>query len=260
MKLPIYQVDAFTDKLFGGNPAAVIPLQEWISEDLMQRIAMENNQSETVFFVPVKDDFEIRWFTPETEIDLCGHATLASAFVLFEKLGYKKEAVKFHSKSGILTVIKEGDFFSMDFPSWEPKPISDYPEMLLDALGIDEVLGVYKYRDIMVELSDEAAVKNLKPDFAKIKQAGFKIIVTAKGDEVDFVSRFFASVVGIDEDPVTGSAHAQLIPFWNKKLGKEKMLAKQLSKRGGFLKVAQKNNRVTIAGQAVFYLQGEIEI
>jgi PhzF family phenazine biosynthesis protein len=260
MILPIYQVDAFTDKLFGGNPAAVIPLSEWIETSLMQKIAMENNLAETVFFVPKENDFEIRWFTPETEIDLCGHATLASAYVLYTKLGYKKDSVTFHSKSGPLTVTEMGGLFSMDFPSWVPLPVSDYPPKLFEALGITEAVAVSKYRDLLVELKSEEDVKNVRPDFSKIIKTGFKIIITAPGKDVDFVSRFFASVVGIDEDPVTGSAHSQLIPYWSKKLNKQKMQARQLSKRGGFLQVTQNGDRVIIAGRAVFYMKGEIEI
>lgn len=260
MILPIYQVDAFTDKLFGGNPAAVVPLSEWIDTSLMQKIAMENNLAETVFFVPKENDFEIRWFTPEAEIDLCGHATLASAFVLYNKLGYKEASVTFHSKSGPLTVTEHDGLFSMDFPSWLPLRVSDYPSTLFEALGIVEAVSVSKFRDLLVELKTEEDVKNIQPDFAKIKKTGFKIIVTAPGKEVDFVSRFFASVVGIDEDPVTGSAHSQLIPYWSNKLNKQKMQARQLSKREGFLEVAQNGDRVVIAGRAVFYMKGEIEI
>ena len=271
MKLTLYQVDAFTSKLFGGNPAAVIPLDTWIDEELMQKIAMENNLSETVFFVPVfstsagrgkeEIDYEIRWFTPSIEINLCGHATLASAFVLYNFLNFKKPKLRFRSKSGKLEIEKRADLFVMDFPAWRPERIQDYPGNLQQALGVDEIVGVYKYRDLLIELNKEEDVRNAKPDFTAIKKIGEKMIITAPGiEDVDFVSRFFASSVGIDEDPVTGSAHSQLIPFWSEKLNKRKMHAKQLSPRGGELWVGHWGDRVSMAGQCVFYMKGEISI
>lgn len=259
MKLTIYQVDAFTKKLFGGNPAAVIPLGKWIDVELMQQIAMENNLAETAFFVPKGDEYEIRWFTPELEINLCGHATLASAYVLYNMLGCSKPVITFHSKSGPLYISQLGDSLHLDFPSWMPEKITEYPEELLASLGNPEIAGVYKNRDFLVELMSEEAIKNLRPDFTLMKKAGAMVIVTAPGKEVDFVSRFFAPTAGIDEDPVTGSAHSQLIPFWNYKLGKETMNAKQLSKRGGDIYCEQKGDRVIIGGQCVFYMKGEIE-
>jgi PhzF family phenazine biosynthesis protein len=261
MKLTLYQVDAFTGKLFGGNPAAVIPLDHWIDEQLMQQLAMENNLSETVFFVPKGDDFEIRWFTPASEINLCGHATLASAFVLYNILDFRKPKLVFHSKSGKLEIEKRGDLYVMDFPAWVPQRIQDYPENLQQALGISEIVGVYKYRDLLIELNKEEDVRNAKPDFTAIKRIGEKMIITAPGIEgVDFVSRFFAPSVGVDEDPVTGSAHSQLIPFWSEKLGKKKMHAKQLSQRGGELWVGHWGDRVSMAGQCAFYMKGEIDV
>lgn len=260
MKLTLYQVDAFADKLFSGNPAAVIPLQQWIPEELMQNLAMENNLAETVFFVPNGDDVDIRWFTPAAEINLCGHATLASAYVLFNILGYQKPQIIFHSKSGPLVVTRHDDIISLDFPSWMPEKISDYPDGLEQALGIKEIVGVYQYRDLLVELNSEEEVQNANPDFTLIKKTGYKIIITAPGKQVDFVSRFFAPTFGVDEDPVTGSAHSQLIPFWSNKLGKTKMQARQLSKRGGHLWVEQNGDRVAMAGKAVFYMKGEIEV
>lgn len=267
MKLTIYQVDAFTNKLFGGNPAAVIPLENWLDDELMQKIALENNLSETVFFVPTNNsghsavDFDIRWFTPELEINLCGHATLASACVIFKLLDFKKPTIVFNSKSGRLTVEKRADVLVMDFPSWKPEKLDDFSPELPRALNGVEILGIYKHRDILVELKNEDAVKNCKPDFTLLKEIGEKIIITAKGSQnVDFVSRFFAPVAGIDEDPVTGSAHSQLIPFWAEKLGKKKMFAKQLSRRGGDLWCGLWGDRVTIAGQCVFYMKGEIQI
>jgi len=264
MKLQIYQVDAFTKKLFGGNPAAVIPLQNWLDDDLMQKIAMENNLSETVFFVPSSQqgcDFDIRWFTPSLEINLCGHATLAAAYIVFNELPFKNFTVYFHSKSGRLSVEKRAEVLVMDFPAWKPERLNDYPPELLKALRVDEVVGVYKNRDLLVELQDEKLVNNCKPDFSLLKSIGEKVIITAPGsDGIDFVSRFFAPTAGIDEDPVTGSAHSQLIPFWAEKLNKKKMMARQTSQRSGELECKLWGDRVTMTGQCVFYMKGEITI
>jgi PhzF family phenazine biosynthesis protein len=263
MKLKLYQIDAFTGKLFGGNPAAVIPLKKWISDELMQKLAMENNLAETVFFVPSATknaDYDIRWFTPVLEINLCGHATLASAYVIFNILKEKKRSVVFSSKSGLLTVKNKKDDLLMDFPSWKPEMISEYPAGLKEALGVNEIVAVYKYRDVLVELNKEEDVVNARPDFTALKKIGEKIIITAPGKSVDFVSRFFAPVAGIDEDPVTGSAHSQLIPFWSEKLGKTLLNAKQLSQRGGDIYCEQNGDRVIMGGKCVFYMKGEIEI
>lgn len=264
MKLTLYQVDAFTDKLFGGNPAAVIPLQEWISDELMQQLALENNLSETVFFVPAAGadacDYHIRWFTPAAEINLCGHATLASAWVLYHILGYDKPTIRFNCKSGLLTITRREDIISMDFPTWKPQPVKDFPADLAVALGFVPFKQVYKQRDFLVELDSEEAVRNCQPDFTRLKRMGEKVIITAQGDEVDFVSRFFAPVVGINEDPVTGSAHSQLIPYWAEKLGKTNLRAKQLSRRGGELWCEYLGERVTIAGKGVFFMKGEIDL
>ena len=263
--LQIYQVDAFTDKLFGGNPAAVIPLDQWLDDALMQKIALENNLSETVFFVasPKPDvDYEIRWFTPELEINLCGHATLAGAFVLFHFLDFSKEEIRFSSKSGILKVWREADLICMDFPSWKPEIRNDHPFDIAAMLGNINIIGVYQHRDVLVELENEDAVKNCKPDFKLMKQHIDKMIITAAGDpsagHIDFVSRFFAPGAGIDEDPVTGSAHSQLIPFWSERLRKTAMHALQLSKRGGEIWCEQKGDRVIMKGKAAFYMKGEI--
>ena len=275
--MTLYQIDAFTDKLFKGNPAAVIPLDYWIDEELMQNIAMENNLAETAFICPsfsasevspkggdlegaAVADFDIRWFTPVSEINLCGHATLASAYVLFNIMDFHKEEINLSCKSGILKVKKEGDFIRMDFPSWKPERFNDYPTELQQALGGVEIVGVYKHRDLLVELMNEDAVKKCDPDFALINKTGYKVIITAPGKKVDFVSRFFAPTVGINEDPVTGSAHSQLIPFWSDKLGKEKLSAQQLSQRGGVLACEQKGDRVMMGGNCVFYMKGEITI
>jgi len=263
MKLTLYQVDAFTKKLFGGNPAAVVPLDKWIDEDLMQRLGMENNLSETVFFVPSANgeaDYDIRWFTPAVEINLCGHATLASAYILYNFLDFKKPSIRFNSKSGILTITKNNGRISLDFPSWKPEPLDNYHPGLQKALGNVAIASVYKYRDLLLELPNEEAVANCKPDFTLLKEIGEKIIITAKGNKVDFVSRFFAPTAGIDEDPVTGSAHSQLIPYWAARLGKNKLHALQLSQRGGELWCELSGDRVTISGECVFYMKGELEI
>lgn len=261
MKLNLYQVDAFADKLFTGNPAAVIPLKKWISTGLMQKIAMENNLAETVFFVPSRKkniDFDIRWFTPELEINLCGHATLASAWVIFEILKMKKKKIVFNSKSGLLTVSKKKDMMLMDFPAWKPEKITEYPPELITSLGNPEVVGVYQNREYIVELMNEEAVKNCKPDFSKMSKVDKMVIITAPGKKVDFVSRFFAPNSGINEDPVTGSAHSQLIPFWSEKLGKKKMKARQLSRRSGNIYCESLGKRVNMGGNAVYYMKGEI--
>ena len=263
MKLSIYQIDAFTDTLFGGNPAAVIPLDEWLDTAFMQTIALENNLSETVFFVRSENaghDFDIRWFTPEVEINLCGHATLAAAYVLFKFLNFDKPEIRFNSESGILKVTREADLICLDFPSWKPERLDIYPDELSTILGGVEIVGVYKHRDLLVELMNEDAVKKCEPDFSLMKKHIDKMIITAPGKHVDFVSRFFAPGAGIDEDPVTGSAHSQLIPFWAEKLGKNDMHALQLSKRGGELWCAQQGDRVIIKGKGVYYMKGEISL
>ncbi len=263
MKYTIYQADAFADKLFTGNPAAVIPLKNWMDERLMQQVAMENNLAETAFFVPVKDkkaDYDIRWFTPEMEINLCGHATLAAAWVIFERIKAKKKKVVFRSKSGLLTVTRRKKILELDFPSWPPERINEYPGDLLASLGNPEIAGVYRNREYIVELMNEEAVKNCRPDFSLMKKVDRMVIITAPGKETDFVSRFFAPSAGIDEDPVTGSAHSQLIPFWSAKLGKTTMTARQLSRRGGSLVCEQRGDRVMMGGNCVFYMKGEIDI
>ena len=261
--MTIFQIDAFTNRLFGGNPAAVIPLKKWLPDDLMQTLALENNLSETVFFVPSDKkgvDYDIRWFTPELEINLCGHATLASAYVIFNILKSKKKSVTFSCKSGLLGVKKKKNILEMDFPSWKPERVNDYSADLITSLGNPEIVGVYKNRDYLIELPDEGAIKKINPDFTLLKKIGEKLIITAPGKEVDFVSRFFAPSAGVDEDPVTGSAHSQLIPFWSEKLGKNKMQAKQLSKRGGNIYCEQNGDRVVIGGECVFYMEGKITL
>jgi PhzF family phenazine biosynthesis protein len=260
MSLTIYQVDAFTKEVFKGNPAAICPLNEWIDEGLMQRIALENNLAETAFFVKNDDVYEIRWFTPLAEIDLCGHATLGSAFVIFEILKAEENFIRFHShKSGELTVEKQGARLILDFPSRPVSPVN-IPDGLIDAIG-KKPKEVYKARDYFLVYESEQEILDIAPDFtALLKIPTHAVIVTAKGDSADFVSRFFAPEVGIFEDPVTGSAHCNLIPFWSERLGKAEMFARQLSARGGELFCELKGERVKIGGNAVLYLKGEIYI
>lgn len=257
MKIPMYQVDAFTDEIFRGNPAAICILNEWLDEKLMQNIAMENNLSETAFCI-VKDDIcELRWFTPEEEIDLCGHATLATAYVIFEILHYPNEVVKFTTKSGVLTVEKQGEIMTMEFPSREGVKV-EVTEELIKGLG-KKPKEVYKSRDLMVVYENEQDIKSLNPDMEGLKLVdAFGIIVTAKGESSDFVSRYFAPSCGVPEDPVTGSAHCTLIPYWSKVLRKNKMIAHQLSKRGGALECEYAGDKVRISGKAKLFFKGEI--
>jgi PhzF family phenazine biosynthesis protein len=260
MILQIFQVDAFTTKTFGGNPAAVCPLENWLDTELMQKIALENNLSETAFFVKKDDLYEIRWFTPTFEIDLCGHATLGSAFVIFELLKAEEKSIRFYShKSGELAVEKQGDLFVLDFPS---RPVSrcDAPDGLVEALG-KQPKEIFKARDYFLVYENEREILEIAPNFSKLLEIdahGF--IVTAKGDASDFVSRFFAPEVGVFEDPVTGSSHCNLIPFWAERLGKTGLFARQVSARGGELFCELKGDRVKIGGNAVLYLKGEIYV
>lgn len=259
MKLPIYQVDAFTDKLFGGNPAAIVPLDEWLTDELMQKIAVENNLAETAFFVKTDIGYKLRWFTPEYEIDLCGHATLATAHILFTELGYADQSINFETvKAGVLTVTKDGDRYNMDFPSRPPEP-AELPEGLTEALGMKTPVEVLRSRDYVLVYEDEYAIRAASPDFAKLaKIPTVGVIITAPGIETDFVSRFFAPAASINEDPVTGSAHCNLIPYWAEKLGKNDLHAYQLSARKGELWCKLNGDRVLMAGKAITFLRGEI--
>lgn len=260
MQLPSYQVDAFTSKLFAGNPAAIVPLENWLDDKQMQNIAAENNLSETAFFVKEGGSYRLRWFTPTVEVDLCGHATLATAHVLFEELDYVEEEVVFKTKSGLLSVKREGDRLMMNFPADE-MPQMAAPEVLFRGLGIKRTSKTYKTDDWMVVLESEADVANLQPNMKMLNEVEARgVIVTAPGDEVDFVSRFFAPRSGVDEDPVTGSAHTKSTPYWSKQLGKEKLSARQISKRGGDLICRMKGDRVEILGHAVTFLRGEISL
>lgn len=260
MELKLYQVDAFTQKLFSGNAAAVCPLESWLPDEVMQNIAMENNLAETAFYVKGKNGYEIRWFTPVLEVDLCGHATLAAAHVLFKHEGFSGEKISFHSRSGVLHVEKNGDKLTLDFPKDEVDEIP-LTGALTEGFNIKPVAALKGKTDHVLIFKSEEDIRNLEPEFRTIaKLHGRGVIVTAKGDAVDFVSRFFAPQAGIDEDPVTGSAHTTLTPYWAKMLGKTAMHALQLSKRRGELWCELAQNRVLISGYARTYLVGEITI
>ncbi len=258
MKIPIYQVDAFTNKMFKGNPAAVCFLESWISDDIMQKIAAENNLAETAFLVGDRNKYDLRWFTPKIEVDLCGHATLASAFVIFTFLYKNLNEVQFKTASGKLIITRSNNLLSMDFPSRKPVSIN-IPELLSKALGITPV-EVLKSRDLLAIYKTEDEIRKIKPDFDKLKEIKETnaVIISAPGDFSDFVSRFFAPKMGVPEDPVTGSAHCTLIPFWSKRLKKTELHALQLSNRGGELFCEDLGERVRISGNAVLYTRGEI--
>jgi PhzF family phenazine biosynthesis protein len=260
-RLSLYQVDAFTTRVFAGNPAAVCPLEEWLPDATLQAIAAENNLAETAFFVREGSGYALRWFTPTVEVDLCGHATLASAFVIFERLEPGRTEVSFQTRqAGILTVKREGTRLAMDFPARPPAPIAPPPALAL-ALGREPV-EVLQARDLVAVLADADAVEGLAPDLAALTSLDvFAVAVTAPGkDGVDFVSRFFAPRQGIPEDPVTGSAHCTLVPYWAARLGKSALVARQVSPRGGDLWCALAGDRVVMAGHAVLYLEGTITI
>jgi PhzF family phenazine biosynthesis protein len=259
MEIPIYQVDAFTGQVFSGNPAAVCPLREWLPAELMQKIASENNLSETAFFVPEGDGYRIRWFTPAAEVDLCGHATLASAYVFFTFIETAASQIRFASRSGPLRVARSGEMLTMDFPSQPPVPCTA-PPALISSLGRTprEVLSS---EDYFVVYEKEDDVRSLNPDMAGLGSLDLRgVIVTAPGSDADFVSRFFAPALGIPEDPVTGSAHCALIPYWSRRLGKDDLFARQISGRGGELFCRNMSDRVAISGRAVLYMKGTIEL
>jgi len=259
LKLRMFQVDAFADRVFEGNPAAVCPLEDWLDDSLLQAIAEENNLSETAFFVPVGEVYHLRWFTPAAEIDLCGHATLASAHVLFEHLGHAKEEVSFFTRSGELKVARTQSGLRMDFPAAPLHPV-EAPPALLAGLGVRprQVLAAFDY---VAVFESEAEVRALTPDFGKFQQLGLRgVVATAPGDEVDFVSRFFVPKLGINEDPVTGSAHCELAPYWSAQLGRQKLNARQVSKRGGSVGCVVEGERVLLFGRAVNYMVAEIRI
>ena len=259
MNIPIYQIDAFSNRVFAGNPAAVCPLEEWLEDSALQAIAQENNLSETAFFVPEENGYHIRWFTPVAEVDLCGHATLATAFVIFNYLEPSLSEVNFSSRSGRLTVVRENELLSMDFPSQPPLPC-EAPKELVNGLR-KEPLEVLCSEDYFVLFSSEKQIRELNPDMGMLKKLDLRgVIVTAKGNKVDFVSRFFAPKFGIDEDPVTGSAHCALTPYWANKLKKKNLHAHQVSQRGGELFCKDCGDRVKISGRAVKFMEGSIAI
>ena len=259
MTLPIYQIDAFSDELFRGNPAAVCPLDAWPESALLQRIAAENNLSETAFFVRQDGEYQIRWFTPTVEVELCGHATLAAAWILFHCLDHGDAPVRFQSDSGPLQVTRDGDWLTMDFPATPASPCSP-PEGLLESFHLtpSEILHSVNY---LLVFENEDEIRTLTPDLVRLKTiTGGAFIVTAPGRNCDFVSRLFAPNYGIDEDPVTGSSHCTLAPYWANKLNKTDFMARQISTRGGTLHCKLAGDRVLISGQAVLYLEGRIHI
>lgn len=260
MELPLFQIDAFTGRVFHGNPAGVVPLDEWLPDATMQAIAAENNLAETAFLVPEGDGYRIRWFTPVVEVDLCGHATLASAWVVFHRLGHAGDTLRFVSKSGPLTVRRlDDDRLELDFPA-RPAAPAEAPADLVAGLGTTP-REVHLAVDWLVVLDDEAAVRALRPDMRALVRLDRGVMATAPGSAgIDFVSRFFTPAHGIDEDPVTGSAHCTLGPFWGPRLGKTRMQARQVSARGGAIEVGLVGDRVTLAGHAVPYLEGQITV
>ena len=261
MKIPMWQVDAFATKVFAGNPAAVCLLDAWLEDGVLQAIAAENNLSETAFLVPRGGEIELRWFAPAKEVALCGHATLAAAKVLFDLRGWKEETIRFRTRQrGVLTVVKRGEWFEMDFPALPATPVQT-PAGLAAALGAEPRQVLASTDDWLAVLDDEATVRELKPDFAALKAFPCRCVVpTARGDEVDFTSRAFAPRYGIPEDPVTGSAHCALAPYWAGVLGKDELRAFQVSARGGEVRCRVAGDRVMLAGHAVVYLEGAISV
>lgn len=260
MKIPIYQIDAFAGAVFKGNPAAVCLLDNWLNDQMLQSIAMENNLSETAFIIPRgNNEYEIRWFSPKVEVDLCGHATLASGYTVLNLINPIAESVKFHSKSGELVVSRKDDLLTMNFPGQAPVPCNS-PIELIKGLG-KTPKAVLRSEDYLVVFETEEEIRSLNPDMKKLCELDLRgVCVTAAGNKADFVSRFFAPKFGIDEDPVTGSAHCMLVPYWKTKLGKKNFHALQLSERGGELFCEDDGERIIIAGKAVLYMQGTITV
>ena len=258
MRIPLYQVDAFTSRLFAGNPAAVCPLQSWLDDHVMQSIAAENNLSETAFLLGSDGAYELRWFTPKMEVDLCGHATLAAAHIIFSRIDLSADKVRFATRSGTLEVERKESLLAMNFPARPGKPCSE-PEVLAQALGLSPQ-ELYLSRDYLAVFDSEQHIRYMQPDFGAMLSLTdcLGVIVTAPGKNSDFVSRFFAPGAGVPEDPVTGSAHCTLVPYWSNRLNKKKLHALQLSQRGGELFCEDLGDRVQIAGQAVTYLEGSI--
>ncbi len=259
MMIRYFQVNAFTSQRFGGNPAGVCPLESWLPDALLQKIAAENNLSETAFFVREGDHFHLRWMTPTTEVDLCGHATLATAHVLFSEVGEKSAQVKFRTLSGNLSAARHGDLIKLDFPSRPPQPCA-FPAKLEQALGRAPAV-VLKSRDYFAVFESAEEVRGLAPDMKLVAELdSLGLIVTAPGIDCDFVSRFFAPQAGVPEDPVTGSAHCSLIPYWSQRLGKTELFARQISRRGGELFCRDLGERVAIGGRATVYVRGELDV
>ena len=259
MRLTQYQVDAFATRVFEGNPAAVCPLATWLDDRLLQAIANENNLSETAFFVPSERGFQLRWFTPVAEVDLCGHATLATAHVLFEILGFSGKQITFETRSGDLVVESQDGLLTMNFPARPPVP-SSIPAALVAGLG-HAPEEVWAANDYIAVFADEDIVRAIAPDFAKLQELDRRaVIVTAPGRDVDFVSRFFAPKIGIPEDPVTGAAHCELTPYWAQRLGKNSLVARQVSARGGSLACRLQGDRVILAGRAVTFMTAKIDL
>lgn len=262
MKIDLFQIDAFAEALFTGNPAAVCPLDEWLDDEVMLNIAIENNLAETAFFVPIEGGrFHLRWFTPEFEMDLCGHATLASAYVLFRELGYQGDEVLFETESGLLTVKKDKEYLALDIPSRPPQKAT-LPPIISEGLSI-QPKEVWRARDYLLLYDSEEDIRRIVPDIGTLNQINLDpgcIVVTARGDAVDFVSRVFTPQASVFEDPVTGSTHCTLVPFWADRLNKTSLRARQVSRRGGELLCSLNKDRVEIKGKAVKYLQGTIEL
>ncbi|NAO96155.1 PhzF family phenazine biosynthesis protein [Halomonas sp. Choline-3u-9] len=260
MNIDLYQVDAFASKPFEGNPAAVCPLEAWLDDALLQAIAAENNLSETAFFVSTESGYHLRWFTPSVEVDLCGHATLAAAWVIFNALGDSSETLQFQTRSGQLLVKREGDELAMDFPAKTLEPLAMHAEVAAAFGGID-IEELLISDDIVVVVNDARLIESLAPDMQQLKQLpGRGVVVTAKGDEVDIVSRWFGPKVGVEEDPVTGSAHTSLAPYWSKRLGKQTLTARQGGARKGALSCIVEGERVIIKGRVAPYLKGVITL
>lgn len=258
-KIDFYLVDAFSDRAFGGNVAAVCPLEEWLPDETLLNMAQQHNQSETAFFVRTDGGFELRWFTTLDEINLCGHATLAASHVIFEYLDYPHTEITFTTRFvGELTVKRSGDWLTLNFPAWPTEVVDNPPALLLSALGVEQAKEVRVGRDYMVVLENQQQVEALTPDISAMIPLDKMVCVTAPGDEYDFVSRFFCPGEGVPEDPVTGSTHSMLIPYWSEKLGKTVLDARQVSRRGGDLRCELAGDRVLIGGQATLYLKGHI--
>ena len=260
MIVPIFQADAFTDALFEGNPAAVCPLPYWLPDSILQKIAAENNLSETAFLVKEGELLHLRWFTPTTEVELCGHATLASAHILFHHLHHPSREIIFSTLSGILKAVKKENMIELDFPADQPVK-APLPEGISEALGAMPAHCLKGVSDYLLVFDREEDIKSLSPDFELLRKTNARgVIVTAPGKDYDFISRFFGPQVGINEDPVTGSAHTLLVPYWSKKTGKKSLIARQVSSRGGTLYCTMAENRVQIAGKVVTYMEGKIHL